>query len=219
MEEQVLRVIFVLTVVVAALIPFAGIIGEKIDQLKARGASEPASPSDTAVPEVSSGAGRTRVGRMADKNGFEYACYRVRDDAGHERMGYCRIVPTTYAFTCPDCGGMVVGVDARRVWPGTTGPEPTSFRCEECGRQEAFDFGVPRVGEREGDLSFSEPQGLQPACPRGGKHAWEVVSTWSEEKLPDGVDPCLENLCLLEEVWYDMRRCTKCGEEHTERRA
>lgn len=158
----------------------------------------------------------TRVGKVADAQGFEYMQYRVTDRPGHARMGYARVVPTTYPFTCPDCGGMVVGVGAARVRPGTTGPDPTAFRCEKCGREESTDFGVPRVVDREGEISFDAPRGVQAVCPRGGKHEWELLSEWEAEELPPGVDGCLENLCLVEQVWHQQLRCTKCGEEkHT----
>ena len=155
------------------------------------------------------------IDHVADAHGFEYAHYQLRDRFGNEREAWCRIVPTTIAFACPDCGGMVEGVGARRVWPGTAGPEPTAFRCAQCGRQEERDFGVPRVLEREGDPSFTAPEGVQPVCPSGGKHAWELVDEWSEMEFPEGVDGCFENLSLLEEVWHQRLRCTKCGEVRT----
>lgn len=156
---------------------------------------------------------RTLIERVADKNGFEYAHYLLKDRFGNKREAYYRVVPTTIPFSCPDCGGMVVGVDAQRVWPGSTGEEPTAFRCENCERQEDHEFGVPRVEYREGEPSFAEPAGKQEVCPSGGKHEWETLDEWSETDFPEGIDPCLENLSFLEEVWYKKLRCTKCGKE------
>ena len=158
---------------------------------------------------------RKLIDRIADAHGFEYLHYQLRDRFGNEREAWCRIVPTTIAFSCPDCGGMVVGVDVPRAWAGTSAPEPTAFRCEQCGRREDHEFGVPRVMGREGNPVFTEPRGAQPACPRGGKHNWELLEEWSTIDFPEGVDSCLENLSFLEEVWHQRLRCTKCGEERT----
>ena len=108
------------------------------------------------------------VGRVADERGVEYSKYRLTDCYGNERMGYRRIVPTTFRFICPDCGGSVIGVDSERVLPGGVGPLPTAFRCKECGRQQEDDFGVTHVEDREGGLSFEKPSGEQLACPEGG---------------------------------------------------
>ena len=158
---------------------------------------------------------RHHIDRVADAHGFEYEHCRLRDRFGNEREAWCRIIPTTVAFSCPDCGGMVVGVDVPRVWPGTAAPEPTGFRCEQCGRQETHEFGVPRVMEREANPQFTAPPEVQPACPRGGRHEWELLEEWSEMDFPEGVDGCLENLHLVEEVWHQRLRCTKCGEQLT----
>ena len=157
---------------------------------------------------------RELIDRVADAHGFEYAHYMLRDRFGNRREAWCRQVPTTIPFSCPDCGGMVEGVDAKRVWPGTTGDDPHAFRCAQCGRQESYDFGVPRTTMREGEPSFTAPRDVQPVCPRGGRHEWELVSEWSEMEFPEGVDGCLENMCLLEETWHKRYRCTKCGEEY-----
>lgn len=156
---------------------------------------------------------RELLGRLADKNGFEYKSYMLRDRFGNTRRAWSRIIPTTIPFSCPDCGGMVEGVDAKRVWRGSTGVDPTAFRCQDCGRTEKHDFGEPRVIERESDLCFAEPKGLQTACPKGGKHEWELVEEWSYICFPEGVDACTENMHLLEEVQQRRMRCQKCGEE------
>ena len=156
---------------------------------------------------------RTLLDRVADNHGLEYTHYQLRDRFGNRREAWCRTIPTTIPFSCPDCGGMVVGTDAHRVWPGTAGPEPSAYRCEQCGREEDHEFGVPRVVDREGDPSFAEPEGVQPVCPHGGKHEWEVIDEWSETDFPEGIDACLENMSFIEEVWYKRLRCTKCGEE------
>lgn len=171
-----------------------------------RGMYEDASPESGDIE-------RELIERVADKNGFEYSHYLLRDRFGNEREAYCRVVPTTIPFSCPDCGGMVVGVDAKRVWPGSAGVEPTAYACEACGRQEDYDFGVPRVEYREGDPLFVEPKGKQPVCPQGGKHEWEALDSWTEQEWPEGVDPCTENLMFLEEVRHERLRCTKCGDE------
>lgn len=175
-----------------------------------RAAHEAGSPESVDVK-------RELIDRIADAHGFEYAHYQMHDRFGNSREAWCRIVPTTIAFSCPDCGGMVVGADTRRVWPGTAGREPTAFRCEQCGRQEDHEFGVPRVTVREGNPQFYEPTGAQPACPRGGKHEWELVQEWTETEFPEGVDSCLENMCLMEEAHYQVHRCVRCGEEKTTR--
>ena len=122
---------------------------------------------------------RELIDHVADAHGFEYAHYRLRDRSGASREAWCRIIPTTIPFSCPDCGGMVEGVDARRIWPGTAGPEPTAFRCARCGRQERRDFGVPLVTEREADPVFEEPRGAHTVCSRGDRHALELLEEWS----------------------------------------
>ena len=156
---------------------------------------------------------RIATGRFADAQGFEYLRYDLSDRFGNQRTGYCRVIPTTYPFTCPDCGGMVVGVDTPRVRPGGTGPEPTAFRCETCGRTEPKEFGVPRMEDREGAITYDEPRGMQPACPHGGKHNWEVIAEWESEELPEDVDGCLEDPSLVQVTRHQTLRCTKCGEE------
>lgn len=155
---------------------------------------------------------REFVDRVADDKGVVYAQYRVTDASGNMRMGYCRIIPTTFRYTCPDCGGAVVGADARRVQPAGTGPEPTAYRCEGCGRQEAADFGVPHVEEREGEMTFETPSGAQPACPQGGQHDWHLEDTHADIVWPEGVDQITENLVFTDEVEYQTWRCSKCDE-------
>ena len=155
------------------------------------------------------------VGRVADERGIEYSKYRLSDCYGNERMGYRRIVPTTFRSICPDCGGSVVGVDAERVLPGGSGPLPTAFCCKECGRQQKDDFGVMLVEDREGDLSFEKPLGEQPACPEGGCHDWSVVEASAGIEWPEGVEPCTENLIFANEVEYTLLRCEKCGKTST----
>ena len=159
---------------------------------------------------------RTFANRVVDAKGFEYNQYRLRDSHGNERIGYCPIVPTTYLFTCPDCGNTVTGVDAARVRPGGIGPNPTAYRCEGCGRQEAYDFGVPRVEDCESPLTFDEPRGMEMACSEGGRHSWEVVDEWETVDFPPGVDACTENLCFLEQEVHHRLRCVKCGKERDE---
>lgn len=88
---------------------------------------------------------REVIDHMADVHGFEYARYRLTDPYGNTRVGYRRVIPTTYLFTCPDCGGLVVGEDTPRVRPGDVGPDPTAFVCEGCGRRETHEFGLPRI--------------------------------------------------------------------------
>lgn len=157
------------------------------------------------------------VGRVVDVHGFEYVQYRITNSDGMEQTGYRRVIPTTFLFTCPDCGGTVVGVDAKRVRPGGKGPEPSAFRCESCGREEPTDFGVPHVEERTGELSFVEPNKVQPACPQGGAHDWVFEGSLTRLEYPPGVDACTENLIFADEVEYATWHCTKCGEEKEER--
>ena len=177
----------------------------------------PKCPAEVYVKQPEAGeVTRTHLNRVADAQGLEYNMYRLSDSHGNARIAYCPIVPTTYLFACPECGSAVVGVDAVRVRPGGTGPIPTTYRCEGCGRQETYDFGVPRVEDCESGLTFEEPRDAQPACPKGGCHDWEVVDEWETEEFPPGVDPCTENLCLLEQVVHHRLRCTKCGQERDE---
>ncbi len=158
---------------------------------------------------------REPIGRVADAHGFEYSHYWLHDRYGNRREAWCRIVPTSIPFACPDCGGMVVGVGTPRVWPGTTGQDPQSYRCERCGRQEDHEFGETHVVTCEGHPSFVEPRGVQPVCPLGGKHWWKTVEEWTAFEFPDGVDPYPENINLLERVRHKRLRCERCGEERT----
>ncbi len=158
---------------------------------------------------------RELIDRVADAHSFEYSHYWLHDSFGNKREGWCRMVPTAIPFACPDCGGMVVGVGASRVWPGTTGNDPEAYRCERCGRQEDHEFGETHVATCEGRPVFVEPRGAQPVCPCGGKHWWKTVEEWSEFEFPEGVDPYPENLNLLEKVTHKKLRCERCGELKT----
>lgn len=213
METTIARVFLGIIVGAAAILAVLGIVSQLMKARRERKAEE-ARRQHPWDPEPSQ-LERDLIDRVADAHGFEYAHYWLTDRFGNRREAWCRIVPTTIAFSCPDCGGMVVGVDAPRVWPGTTGPDPELFRCEQCGRQEDHEFGVPRVFDREGDPVFTAPRGVQSVCPRGGKHQWVQIDQWFETKFPDGVDACAENLCFAEEVWHQRLRCEKCGEVKT----
>jgi hypothetical protein len=124
------------------------IVGVKIGADRANRARQEADFSLAEVVRID------RVGEVTDNHGVEYAKYLLSDGHGHEKAGYRRIIPTTYRYRCPDCGGAVVGVDAVRVKPGDSGEEPTAYRCEVCGRQEQSDFAVARVSREEGDLTL-----------------------------------------------------------------
>lgn len=212
MGVTLIRAIGLFVLVVAVALAVVGIFlnwrdehAQKAERVKP---AEP-QPKRMGTPEL--------VGRVVDVHGFEYLEYRVADEDGCWHRAWRRIIPTTYPFSCPDCGGMVVGVDTPRVRPGGKGPEPVAYRCENCGRQQATDFGVPRIEDRLADLTYEEPRGCQAACPKGGRHEWQLEEEWSEESMPEGVDPCLENLPLLEVVTYRRWRCAKCGETRTEK--
>ena len=43
------------------------------------------------------------------------------------------------------------------------------------------------------------------------RHIWEHTGEESEYDFTEGVDRCTENMCLMEEFWYDIYECTQCG--------
>ena len=128
----------------------------------------------------------------------------------------CRICGTTRDLnhrwnhcTCEKCGA--VRKD-EHVWNGCV--------CSICGKQrdETHDWDgcVCRICGKQRDEAH-DWDATACVCARCGKedHDWELINETCSEELPDGISPCLENMCFIETVYTREYRCKKCGTERT----
>ena len=90
-------------------------------------------------------------------------------------------------------------------------------KCSVCGKTRntghLYGKGCTCLICKSEDPSRHEWNGC--VCSRCGKtrHEWKETSRDTREYFPEGVDPCLENMCLLiieETIHYT---CQHCGEE------